>query len=101
MAHSEDTGAAPDSEELHDCAVAAEQNVEKLSTGLAQAGADEQTVQALSKIADILRKIGSGLAKGMKEAPPEPAHTMDSAMQETMADRARARQEADAGIPPA
>jgi hypothetical protein len=101
MAHSEDTGGAPDAEELHDYANEAQQCCSKLSTGLAQAGEDPQTVQAVEKIAEILGKIGAGLAKGMKQAEPEPAHTMDSAMQETLAERAAARQNADAAPLPA
>jgi hypothetical protein len=96
MAISEETGGPPDAEELHDHAVTAEEALEKLSTGLAQIGGDDQTVQALSKMAEITRKIASGLAKGMKEAPPEESHTMDSAMQDTMRERAAARQTAGA-----
>ncbi len=90
MAHSEETGGAPDAEELHDYATQAATASSKLATGLAAVGADPQAAQACEKMSEIFTKIGSGLAKGMKEAPPEPAHTMDTAMQATMAERAQA-----------
>ena len=96
MAHSEDTGAAPDTEQLHDAATQAEQGLEQLATGLGQQGAPPETIQALTKMAEIVRTIASGLAKGMKEQAPEPAHTMDSAMAETMRERAAAQQGAAA-----
>ncbi len=95
MAHSEDTGGAPDPEELHDAATQAEAALEKLATGLGQVGAPPETVQAFSKMADIVRKTASGLAKGMKESEPEPAHTMDSAMEETMRERAASQPPAE------
>jgi hypothetical protein len=100
IARSEDTGAPPDAEELHDLATQAESCVEKLATGLGQAGQDPQLVTNLGQMADILRQIGSGLAKGMKESEPEPAHTIDTAMQETMRERAAARSAAEAPAEP-
>jgi hypothetical protein len=51
---------------LHAYAVQAEQNVEKLATGLAQAGADPGTVKVVSQIADVLRKIIKALGKGQE-----------------------------------
>jgi hypothetical protein len=45
-------------------------------------------------MAELVRKLASGLAKGMKESEPEPSHTMDSAMEATMAERAAAQQQA-------
>src|SRR5687767_14384511 len=99
MATSEETGGAPDAEELHDHAVKAEGHIEKLATGLGQVGAPDETVNGLTKVAEILRQIGSGLAKGMKEAPPEEAHTMDSAMEDTMRERAASRQSAGEAPP--
>jgi hypothetical protein len=100
MAHSEETGGPADPEELHDIATQAVTCLSKLSTALAQAGAPDAVVQALDKMGEVVGKISDGLAKGMKEAEPEPAHTMDSAMQATMAERAAAKQNADAGGPP-
>lgn len=98
MAASEDTGGRPDTEELHDAAMQAEAGLEKLATGLGQLGADPQTVQAFSKMAEITRKTATGLAKGLKEQPAEPAHTMDSAMADTMRERAAARAQAGPGV---
>lgn len=92
MAHSEDTGGAPDTEELYDTCHQAQQLLEKAATGLGQINADPQMVQAVGKMADILGKICDGLAKGLKEQAPEPAHTMDSAMAETMRERSAARE---------
>lgn len=90
MAHSEDTGAAPDTEQLHDHAMEAEKALEQLATGLGQIGAAPEAVKAVSQMAEVVRKIGTGLAKGMKAEPAEPAHTphtMDSAADEMMAER--------------
>lgn len=97
MAHSEDTGGPPDTEELYDTCHQAQQLLEKASTAITGLG-DQQTGQALGKMADIVGKISDGLAKGMKEQAPEPAHTMDSAMAETMRERTNAQQ---AAAPPA
>lgn len=77
----------PDTESAHDCAVRAEKALEQLATDLGQLGAEPQAVEAVSQMADVVRKIGTGLAKGMKEQPAEPAHTMDSAADAMMADR--------------
>lgn len=81
----------PDTEQLYNLCVEAEKLLEQLSTGLGQVGAAPEAVHAVSSMADVVRKICSGLAKGMKESPPEPAHTMDSAAEEMMADHAAAR----------
>lgn len=84
--------------DLHSLAVDAEQSLEKLATGLGQAGADPQSVKAVSQMADVTRKIvkalGQGQAQTADDAPPAPPeaqpeeqpaagpaepHTMDSA----------------------
>ena len=80
--------ATPDTEEVHDYAVEASKCLEQRATGLGQLGADPGAVEAVSKMADVTRKIASGLAKGMKEQEAAPAHTMDSAADEMMAERA-------------
>lgn len=60
---------------LHEVAVAAESNLEKLATGLAQSGADEKTVNAVSQMADVCRQIVKALGKGQEatgdDEPPE------------------------------
>jgi len=96
MAHSEETGGAPDAEELTDLANTAQECLSKLATGLAQIGAPPEVAQGIEKMVEIVGKISSGLSKGMKDAPPEAPHTIDSAMEATMAERAAARQAADA-----
>lgn len=65
---------------LHEYALAAESNLEKLATGLAQAGVDEGTVGAVTQMADATRKIVKALGKGQEAtgdeeapAPEEPA----------------------------
>ncbi len=90
MAHSQDTGGAPDTEQLYDLCVEAEKKLEQIATGLGQIGAAPEAVEAVSKMADVVRKICAGLAKGMKEEPAEPSHTMASATDEMMAERAAA-----------
>lgn len=52
---------------LHQYAVDAESNLEKLATGLAQAGADEETVKAVSKMADVTRQLVKALGKGQEQ----------------------------------
>ena len=79
--------AQPDTEEAHDIAVEAEKAVELLATTLGQLGADAAAVEAVGKMADVIRQIASGLAKGMKEQEAAPAHSMDSAADEMMAER--------------
>lgn len=79
---------------LHQYAVEAEANLEKLATGLAQAGADEGTVKVVEQMADVTRKIVKALGKGQEETPdneppeeeeksepeqPQKRETMDSA----------------------
>jgi plasmid stabilization system protein ParE len=86
---------------LHAYAVAAEENLEKLATGLAQAGADEGTVDAVEKMADVTRKIVTALGAGQERtgdqepAEPQPEQrreTMDSAT-DALAREARAKAE--------
>lgn len=75
---------------LHDHALQAEKHLEQLATGLSKAGADEGTIQTVTKMADVARKIVSALGAGQEhtsdtEPPAEPApapaqpHTMASA----------------------
>lgn len=76
---------------LHEHAVQAEKHLEQLATGLAKAGADEPTVQTVTKMADVARKLVSALGAGQEEtadnegpaedrAEPQPEqHTMGSA----------------------
>lgn len=72
--------------DLHSIAVNAEQSLEQLATGLAQAGADDNTVQAVTKMAEVTRQVVKALGAGQEQtadsAPPEQQpqhHTMDSA----------------------
>lgn len=82
-------------DKLHDHAIKAEEHAEQLATGLAEIGADEQAVKAVTSIAGVFRKIAAGLAKGgtaePEEAPAEEAPaakpTMDQALDEHMAAR--------------
>lgn len=61
---------------LHEVAVAAERNLEQLATGLAQAGADEKTVSAVTQMADVTREIVKALGKGQESTgDDEPAET--------------------------
>jgi hypothetical protein len=61
--------------QLHDVAVDANKNLEELATGLAQAGADEKTIQAVSQMSEVTRKIIKALGKGQETTgdaePPE------------------------------
>lgn len=92
---------------LHQYAVEAEANLEKLATGLAQAGADEGTVNVVEKMADATRKLVKALGAGQEstsdEEPaeqPEKPQTMDSATsdlhKQSMAQAAQRRAEANA-----
>lgn len=83
--------------DLHTLAVDAEKSLEALATGLGQAGADPQSVDAVSQMAEVTRKIVKALGAGQAhtgddEPPAEPeaapakeqpaaeeGHTMDSA----------------------
>lgn len=73
--------------DLHSIAVNAEQSLEQLATGLAQAGADDNTVQAVTKMAEVTRQVVKALGAGQEQTadshPPveqQPQHhTMDSA----------------------
>ena len=78
---------------LHEYAVQAEANLEKLATGLAESGADEQSVKVVSQMAEVTRKIVVALGKGQEstgdEEPAEPQprrQTMDSATNELHAE---------------
>lgn len=90
--------------DLHTAAVNAEQNLEQLATGLAQAGADEATVQAVTKMAEVTRQLVKALGAGQEQtgdqAPPaasseQQPNTMDSAtadLHNQMLSRAQSRQ---------
>ncbi len=62
-------------ESLHEHAVEAEKHLEALATGLAQAGASPETVDAVKQMADVTREIVKALGKGQEstgdEEPPE------------------------------
>lgn len=86
--------------DLHELALNAEKNLEQLATGLASAGAGDQTVQAVSAMADATRKIAAALGKGQEQtgdgeppAQPEQPKSFDQASQQMMADRKAANQQ--------
>lgn len=65
---------------LHEYAVQANANLEKLATGLAQAGTDDQTIKVVSQMADVTRKIVSALGKGQERTGDnQPAPPVDPA----------------------
>lgn len=84
-------------DQIHTQATIAEKATEQICTLLGQAGADPAAVDACTKMADVLRRIATGVAKGgtpehgAAQAAPE---TMDSATAGMMADHAAARQAA-------
>ena len=92
--------AAPTPDQLHTLALEAEDCVEKFSTALAAAGANDKAVQAISQMADSLRQIVGMLGKSnaQQAAPPQ---TTDSAIGHHMAQRRAAAQQAAAGPAPA
>jgi hypothetical protein len=94
MAHSEDTGGAPDTEQLYDLCKTTEKGLADIATGLGQIGAAPDAIKSVQQMGTIVGKICDGLAKSMKEEPAEPAHTMDSAADEMMAERRAAAQQA-------
>lgn len=55
--------------ELHEIAVTAEGSLEQLATGLGEAGAPPETVQAVTQMADVMREIVKAL--GAEDVPPE------------------------------
>jgi hypothetical protein len=61
---------------LHTHAVQAEEHLEQLATGLAQAGASEAVVKTVSQVAGVVRKIVTALGKGQEQTgdnePPTP-----------------------------
>ena len=61
---------------LHDEALQAEKHLEALATGLAQAGAPEGAVNAVTKMASVTRDIVKSLGKGQEQTgdkqPPAP-----------------------------
>ena len=72
-------------QDLHGLAVQAEGAVEKLATGLGEAGAPPETVQGITQIAEVLRSVVQALGEPLpeegapvegapvEEAPPAPA----------------------------
>lgn len=93
----EAAGQGEDTDKLHQYALDAEKNLEKLATGLAHAGVDKSVTSAVTKMADSMRKIVQAMGKTQPppEAEPEaPAEreTMDSAA-DGMIDDVRAARE--------
>lgn len=96
----EDTAAASAeaAESLHDLAQNAESALEKLATGLAQAGAGETTIKAVSQMAEVTRRIVSALGTGQEETgddePPaqESPRDFGEATDQMVSDRKAARQ---------
>ena len=93
---------------LHEYAVKAEENLEALATGLAQAGADEGTVQAVSQMASVTRKLVKVLGKGQEatgddEAPEDEEEVEEESQPRSfddasrqMTDEVRAKREQEA-----
>lgn len=83
--------------QLLEVAVDAGSALEQLATGLGQAGADDQTVQAVTQMAETTRKIVKALGKGQETTgdnePPEPEQpqTMAGAEQGLVQDLAARR----------
>lgn len=86
--------------DLHSYAVDAEANLENLATGLAEVGADPRTVEAVSQMAQVVRKIVKALGKGQEqtadteppapeEAPPEQPQTIGQATDQLAAETSR------------
>jgi cobalamin biosynthesis protein CbiD len=80
---------AASTEQLHTHASEAEKHAEQLATGLAEIGAGDDAVKAVTQCAEVLRKVATGLAKGMKDEEPEPQPTMADAADRMMAARAQ------------
>lgn len=57
--------------QLHDEAVQAEKHLEALATGLAQVGASDQTVKAVTQMAEVTRQIVSALGQHQEEPAQE------------------------------
>lgn len=81
-------------DQIHTHAVEAEKHVEQICTLLGQAGADPAAVKACTGMAEVLRRIATGVAKGgtpehgAAQAAPE---TMDTATAGMMADHRAAQ----------
>jgi hypothetical protein len=95
---------------MHDKALVVESWTEKLATEMAHAGVDKNTVQVVSKIADVFRRLVSALGQGQEQtgdsegppedqaepaaadaaAPPRDIHGATQAMHQEMIQRARA-----------
>lgn len=60
-------------ESLQTYAVEAERNLEALATGLAKAGVDDSTVQGISRMADVVRKVVLALGKGQERTADDEA----------------------------
>lgn len=69
--------------DLHGLAVEAHSALEKLATGLGQAGADDNTVKAVSQMADVTSKIVKALGKGQEQSgDSQPAPPPDAGPQQ-------------------
>lgn len=76
---------------LHEYAVQAEANLEKLATGLAQAGASPETVKAVEQMAEVTREIVKALGKGQEQTgDEEPSAPPEEEAQPTSIDQAAA-----------
>jgi hypothetical protein len=65
--------------DLHGYAVDAEKNLEALATGLAQAGHDPGTIDAVTQMADMTRQLVKALGAGQEQTGDDQPATMDSA----------------------
>lgn len=89
---------APDTEKLYRLCQQAEKDLEQIATGLGQIGAAPQAVKTFSQMAEVVRKVCTGLAQNLKHEPAPgqdgAPHTMQSATDAMMADhRAAAAQQ--------
>jgi predicted HAD superfamily Cof-like phosphohydrolase len=78
---------APPTNKLHEAAMRAEAAAEEVATFLGQAGADDDTVKAVTQMAGAFRQIAAKTATQMQEEPPPPRPTTDQAISEHMAAR--------------
>lgn len=85
---------------LHEYAVGAEQNAEKLATGLAQAGASPETVKVVEQCADVFRQIVKALGKGQEqtgdEEPPAEESAQPASFDQAAAETSQAMQKSAA-----
>lgn len=63
----------PKADKIHQLALTAEKALEGLATELAHAGADETATAAVGKMAEVMRKILTSMAKGGTGGVPDAA----------------------------